>query len=100
MGYETTFQITTEPSIDNLNELIQEIDSNAYLYNGTVILSAKWYDFTNDMEELSLSFPATLFTVKQYGEETEDICVSYFLDGDSERLEAEIVFPESTLKIK
>lgn len=42
---------------------------------------AKWYEHEEDMKELSLKFPDTLFDLFGDGEDTEDYWHKYFKNG-------------------
>ena len=44
----------------------------------------KWYNYKEDMEEISLMFPTCAFQLYGDGEEDDDFWVCYFLNGKSE----------------
>jgi len=49
---------------------------------------SKWYDQEEEMECLSTQFPDVIFKVHRKGEESGDICDSYYRNGKSVTYEA------------
>jgi len=117
MGYYTNFDLTlkaVDPAkveeaheyIKNLNSEQSNIDgySSDYMYqfdeyddggDGTYHgYSWKWYDHDDDLLKLSLKFPDVLFILDGEDEEGGDIWRSYYKNGKTKRLDAEIVFPD------
>ena len=98
MGYTTEFQIESTPEVPELLEIIQNLDSNAYANNKTIIVTAKWYEFESDLKRLSVEFPNTLLQAKGYGEESGDIWIAYAFNGGYEKHEAIVTFPPPTFR--
>jgi hypothetical protein len=101
MGYITYYRISSTPQLPNLLEVAKEIHCDVDVIDkGVVAFTAKWYDVEDDVLKLSLQYPNTLFIVKGFGEQKggEDTWVMYTLNGQQEKFDAEIVFPQSTLK--
>lgn len=55
--------------------------------------TAKWYEYDEDILEISKQMPDVLFCVHGEGEETGDIWDHYFLNGKSQRCDVEIRMP-------
>jgi hypothetical protein len=99
MGYITYYRISSTPQLPNLLEVAKEIHCDVDVVDkGVVAFTAKWYDVEDDVLKLSLQYSNTLFIVKGLGEGLGDIWVMYTLNGQQEKFDAEIVFPQSTLK--
>jgi hypothetical protein len=58
---------------------------------------AKWYDYEAHMTELSKQFPHVYFDLDGVGEEHGDVWKMRAKDGQTERVNAKIVFPEFTI---
>lgn len=70
-----------------------EIGANEYMdYAFNVGERVKWYSHEPDMRELSLSFPAVLFTLSGKGEEGGDLWRKYFLNGKCQVAKARIEY--------
>ena len=102
MGYFTTFSLTAQQDTKEI-ELTEEmklafIESSKDLEETDVeelfdgYLNAKWYEYESDMQDFSKKFPKILFTVDGAGENGSYIWRHYFLNGKSQRDEAQIVF--------
>ena len=83
MGYYTYYTIDIVKDPENqleefkaeFNEIIQED-----WYEG---FEAKWYDWENDMINMSKKFPKMLIKVTGHGEEALDIWICHFCNGNS-----------------
>lgn len=95
MGYETRFII----KIDTYNEedIINRLSDVSGYYAEDNQIYGKWYGHEEDLIKVSKEFPTALITVTGYGEDRGDIWQAYVLNGQYERVEAEIVFPKCTL---
>ena len=60
------------------------------------ISERKWYNWEDNLKEMSLKFKDVLIEVEGHGEEDEDIWRARIKNGDSEIVKAEIVFPAFT----
>ena len=96
MGYYTNFVLVHDggedqtPAIKTLLESISgyEFDDELSVYG------VKWYDWPNDMTELSRSYPYILFTLEGVGEESPDLWRAYFKRGKYQVCQAKITFDE------
>lgn len=52
----------------------------------------KWYDYDKDMRELSRVFPSYLFTMSGEGESSDDLWVTYYLNGKAQEVKARITY--------
>ena len=103
MGYYTTYRLQCSP-VKNVDiaESIQNwltehgvigyaLDEFSDYYNHSLIISdhepVKWYEFNDDMIELSEAFPEVTFKLHGEGEESGDIWDRYYLNGDVEDCE-------------
>jgi hypothetical protein len=104
MGYDTRYSITWDktkhPAVDPfVQQWLEDIDQADYFDEDYVTEEAmKWYECEEDMLALSNLCPNVVFTLRGYGENTEDIWELHVLNGQSERLFAEIVFAPTSLK--
>ena len=56
--------------------------------------NSKWYEFEEDMKNLSLKLPNILLCLQIFGEESGDIRCFYFKNGESEEVNVSIVVAE------
>lgn len=98
MGYYTQYnlELSDESLKDEVADALRELevinyalDSNLESYD-----SVKWYNYGEDMKNISLQFPDVLFTLTGLGEESEDIWVAYFKGGKYQYEKAVITLPE------
>lgn len=54
----------------------------------------KWYDFREDMQEISKQFPDALIYIHGEGEDRRDMWDAYFKNGKSVVYMAQITYPE------
>lgn len=54
----------------------------------------KWYDFREDIQEISKQFPDALIYIHGEGEDKHDMWDAYFKNGKSVRYMAQITYPE------
>ena len=59
--------------------------------------SDKWYDYKEDMIEVSKRYPMITFILDRKGEEAGDLEKSYYKNGKCEVIKAEITYREPTL---
>lgn len=55
---------------------------------------AKWYDHDEQLTKMSIIFPDVLIEVHGEGEENGDVWKSRYLNGKSETVRAEMIFPD------
>ena len=78
MGYYTDFNLSTIPAEDQVY-----IDGWEFPWGpGAPEESEKWYSCEDDMKELSLVFPNTIFVVEGDGEEHFDVWKKAFYKGE------------------
>ena len=56
--------------------------------------SSKWYSEEQDMIEFSKKHPSLIFQLNREGEQNDDMCKSYYLNGKFQHCVAEVVYPE------
>lgn len=94
MGYYSSYEAIrgfTEESVAMLNTISGydfDCDDSFLAYD------VKWYDYKNDLKELSAKFPDTLFEVERIGEESPDIERIYAKNGKVLSLKPQIIWPE------
>lgn len=54
----------------------------------------KWYKHMEDMTEISKMFPSILFILDGIGEDNFDVWRAFFKNGDSEKVNFQIIEPE------
>jgi len=101
MGYYTDFELSFNSPANR--EVITESLVNISGYDNLQYqeMNAKWYNWKEDMLELSKLYPEVLFTLEGSGEEKEDQWKAYFKGGKSQIVKAVITFEkfgESELK--
>jgi hypothetical protein len=97
MGYLSDFFINVELlNNDDLDTMLNFLGSKFYFsQNGRKIVvgSVKWYDFEEELKELSKSFSKDFF-VTVYGEDRWDIHRFWFKNGKSFKSIAKLQFEE------
>lgn len=98
MGYYTKFDLKINTKISKEQEFhITNFLSNKIMGESAKIAdhwddyleeSMKWYDYEEDMTELSILFPDVVFELNGKGEEFEDIWKQYFKSGKTQRYNA------------
>jgi len=107
MGYYTDFKldvldqapIGSKTPIEDITKAIDKLDYFRAEGYGESLLnheldSIKWYDYQDDMKNISSQFPNVLFTLRGEGEENGDIWVAYFKNGKVQQSKAKITFDE------
>ena len=56
--------------------------------------SISWYEHKQELEALSAKYPDWLFTLRGWGEDSEDIWTEWYHAGLSQREKVSIVYPE------
>lgn len=104
MGYETRFKLTAltigdkvaNAQHDYLKVLAeidpQEFSPEANSFKEEFKEPRKWYNYKNDMKELSLAFPTTYFLLYGVGEEPGDVWKAYFYNGTIQIVKALLIF--------
>ena len=70
---------------------VLEGDVSGGYYSGDTI---KWYEWEEDIRNLSKEFPDILFEVSGDGEESEDFWIAYFLNGKMQFCPGRIVYDD------
>ncbi len=95
MGYYTTFSIDIKDSgnesidCESAEELITE-----HLEFNPFEESLKWYGHEDDMKAFSKKHPSVVFRLEGEGEESGDIWVKYFKNGEMQKCKAKIVIDD------
>lgn len=108
MGYYTYYDLEMHPAQteDRWNEIRRAILAEIYECAPADVTDAevecflqdslKWYNYEADMREISLEYPDIVFVLHGEGEEAGDVWKAYFKNGESERVEAKLIYPEPT----
>jgi len=111
MGYCTRYDFETIDSKDLGKSILKEMDADKfygldieralkYVEDFELGVSieendeVKWYDHEENMKELSLKFPNTVFRLHGVGEEQGDEWYKYFKNGKLQTCRAIITFKE------
>jgi len=111
MGYYTSYNldvkgVENKERFEELQNALKQIgviyyalDSGEYLEKIKLASfytydSAKWYEYNDDMKNLSLIFPKFLFCLEGVGEDWDDRWRAYYHYGESEFCPAQIIFKE------
>ena len=104
MGYYSNFEITIaneKATVEEIAEPFSQISGYEanYLDDDTLLLNdIKWYNWKNDMIELSKQFPWTVIEVSRFGEDTLDWEVALFINGKEFSKSVEYIKPITILK--
>ena len=101
MGYTTTFDVYLTGPASDLAELTEyylpqawkDLDVD-YHDSSYFWVQAKWYEWEEDFVVLSLIWPTIEFQIEGQGEDNLDIWKALVFNGQSQRVDAEITFPE------
>ena len=58
----------------------------------------RWYESESELTEFSKRWPDILFTLDMFGEESADICRSYFHNGNHQEAKVTITYSEFEIK--
>lgn len=105
MGYYTQFSLSEPESCVpgkrlTGDEYMEILGTKVSAYSFTVAellddgFYGKWYDWVEDMLELSKKYPDVLFTLDGAGEEPGDIWSCWFADGKKYFATVEMRYPE------
>ena len=113
MGYYTNFDLTMHPAQtqEQEREIIRHIISLMDYVEPERVSEGeiewfladamKWYDHEEHMVKISKRYPDVIFVLHGEGEEHGDLWNEYYSNGEYERVDAVITFPEpSNLKFK
>lgn len=90
MGYYTEFELAVISGGDSETDY-EEVVRNQAHYN-PFCSETKWYDFKDDMREVSKQHPNVLFELSGQGEENSDLWKAYFKDGKMQMCKARIEY--------
>lgn len=85
MGYQTCYKLSCNEQDPQKRAQIQEEIKEILCIKislNELSDSVKWYEYPDDMRELSLRFPGVLFTLIGYGEGPGDVWKKGFLGGN------------------
>lgn len=102
MGYYTDFIIKSEgltakqlkSELISINEYLDPSDFDDEWGNEEVQTCLKWYEYSKDINKLSLKYPEILFIITGDGENREDVWREYHLGGKSYIDMIDFNFPE------
>ena len=85
MGYYTQYTLKVEGNNPTLEEVAKIIDGEWMLSYLMGRDTTKWYEYRNDMLQISALYPNVLFTLHGVGEEEGDEWVEYYKNGKHQR---------------
>ena len=99
MGYYTWYTLEILKDPDNQEELFWEDFEEKTKYSSGEFqnfntMEAKWYNWEEDMIELSRKFPKMLFKLEGEGEEPLDIWIAHFCNGQGNYREIQTYWEE------
>lgn len=108
MGYETAFSLTvtkipgtnaplSDQYLEQIADALDDLGVMEYIEKGKSSVVAngycKWYDYGEDMTELSKKFPQAMFELYGDGEDSDDFWRNYYIAGAEQGGYAQIVYP-------
>jgi hypothetical protein len=112
MGYETRFELTICPKVDEVPDALFVFLRDAVAFEGDVKqhlshdqdvfeFVSKWRDYDKDMLAFSNRFPGVFFKLHGAGEDQGDLWDHYYLGGRIQRCPAQITYePFDPRKLK
>lgn len=103
MGYYTNYTLNVYPenSAVSNDQICAAIDRMGLGFEGDMgwgfTLCDKWYDYEEDMLELSRKLPDVIFELYGDGESSDDFWICYFRNGEKQFCSGEIVYEECDL---
>lgn len=103
MGYYTKFDLTVIESRSDAfesNRFYEDGMAGKHFgqydldFNSSNWDNMKWYSWPDDMKNLSQEYPNVVFRLSGEGEESGDLWVAYFMNGDMQETKANITFEE------
>lgn len=77
-----------------LGYALDEYYDSAYDCEFSSADTVKWYEYNEDMTDISIHFPDMVFCLEGWGEDSTDIWRAYYKNGKAEYCPAQIIFPE------
>ena len=91
MGYRSYYSLTVKPTDNGDHEAqICEMVGDSNLFDSL----NKWYDADEDMKKYSQKYPELVFCVFREGEQSGDLCHTYYKNGKMQECYAEIIYPD------
>lgn len=106
MGYYTDYELTattrkggaplSNDVISKLNDAVKQLNifESTDVDGASWYTNAKWYDYENDMADLSKEFPDVFFELSGHGEDSEDVWIEYFCGGRFQYCQGRVVYDE------
>ena len=93
MGYYTDHILSSDTGVELTDEFF-EVFKNITSYEPDNLCDIKWYDSEENMKEISLLYPDTLFKLYGDGEDSEDFWIQYYKNGKMQHIDGEITFED------
>jgi len=90
-GLDTTQDFYSILMTISLKELFEEYEWDD-LFENMFDNTCKWYDHNKDMIRISKKYSNTLFQLDGAGEESDDLWRKYFLNGNMQEVQVEVVY--------
>jgi len=101
MGYLSRYHITSEPNDPALLEALNSMCMHMTFYDGGDHYypeRCKWYEYQEELTELSKQVPHLLIKVERTGEESPDVGRCWFRNGTTTgEIKPEMVWPDPPL---
>lgn len=95
MGYYSNFELDIIAGDDptatpEFLDLFEKVTSYSFAHQ---LWEIKWYDSIKDMCIISKNYPRTIFSLSHEGEESGDIGIHYFHNGNYTGGQAQLIYP-------
>lgn len=92
MGYNTQFNLSFDTDDEEVANYEMSYGLPLCKVNPRYFESCKWYEWEEEMTEISEKFPRVLFTLTGEGEDAGDLWIAYFRNGESQICQARITY--------
>lgn len=101
MGYYSSYSFIEVTTVDGEDVFFEDLpgwdqtfsDQTGYNWR-SIGNDVKWYNYFDDMLEISLLYPDVVFTIERVGEDPNDRALGRFLNGKGENVLGEITYGE------
>ena len=101
MGYYTSFTLNVDAngeSVPGILQALEELEVFDTLYDNSKTVTCytytKWYSSTDDLLQISIRFPAAMFTLEGDGEESDDFWMAYIQNGAIQECPGRIIYDD------
>lgn len=101
MGYYTSFTLNVDAngeSVPGVLQALEELEVFDTLSDNSKAVTGytytKWYSSTDDLLQISIRFPAAMFTLEGDGEESDDFWIAYIQNGAMQQCLGRITYDD------